>query len=470
MNITFLAPIPRRRHPTAPLPPEAKYRRVACDLARTPTIDGMPETPYLTARVAFADVAEALGVTRPMLYRLWPSQYDFWVDLSRYIAYEIDYAQPDRDMPWNARHAVREPITDRLADDEIDPVLSVSANAVQDAVFADVRILIRAASLGYPDIGDLGHIRRQVEMMRIDQFSADVTNVLTVLGLTPRQHTGFDIAALMWCVGDGLSTLNPFLTAECGRRADVDFGHGRQTWTMLSLAVRAIYFGLSLPLHASDRVPERRAPYAIPVPDHVWSAGQVEALNIATELFADSITSPRSDDETANVLGYVTVARVATLAGVSRRTIYNVWPTREAMMADVLDDLLAERRTDQRLVLRSEDGRGPADMMGDLVGPAGEVPRVDPALAFMIELGDEAHCAAIATSHRELAADYTERIGLHLASLHRRPREGITVDDLGLLWMCLVQGARRLRRVSPETAIPFHDATEAIVRELTVDA
>lgn len=471
VRIAVLDPIPRRRHPTAPLPPDAKYRRVARDLVRTPAIDGMPETPYLVARVAFTAVAEALGITRPALYRLWPSQYDFWVDLARYIAYEIDYSQPDHDMPWNARYTVVEPTTERFADDEIDGLLSASANAVQDALFANVQILIRAASLGYPDIGDLGHIRRQVETRRIDQFRADVDSSLVVLGRTPGPHGTFDVAASLWCIADGLSVLHPFLGDECGRRAEVDFGRGPQTWTMLSLTVRALYLGLSAPRAARDDVPELRAPFVVPVPEHVWSAGQIAALDVATELFADSITDPQPqiEQDEVSVLGYVTIARVAALAGVSRRTIYNVWPTREAMMADILEDLLADGRADQRRVLHAENGGELGAMTNDLVGPAGTAPPIDPALAFVIELGDEPHCAAIAASQRALAGDFTARMRLHMASLHRRPRDGITIDDLGLLWMCLVQGGRRLRRVSPETAVAFDVVAETLVHELTID-
>ncbi len=127
------------------------------------------------------------------------------------------------------------------------------------------------------------------------------------------------------------------------------------------------------------------------------------------------------------------------------------------MMSDVLDDLLAERHRVHRGVLDSGGGVGPA--------PG----QVDPSLAFLVELGNDEQCATIADAYGRLAADLTASLDEHLRSTRRAPRPGITTDDLGLIWLALVQGARRLRCAAPLTNVSFGAAAETIVRELTVD-
>jgi len=441
-------------------------------LAHRPLSDGLPEAPYLAARVAFTDVADGLGITRPALYKLWPSQYEFWIDLSRYIAYEVDYSQPDHAMPWNARYvdAPPPPPQTRLTDHEIDRVVATQANTVQDIVLADTWVLIRAASLGYPDVDDLGRIRQQVETRRLDLLDADIASSLPVLGRSAQAHIRRDLVASIWSIADGLSVLNRFIP-DCARRVDVDFGHGTQSWTMLALAVRSLYFGFSHPASPGSST-HPSAPIVIAdieAPAQPWSDLQLAALEVAAKLFVDSITDSTSIGDGPNVLRHVTVARLATLAGVSRRTIYNVWPTRAEMMSGLLDDLLEQGRAAQRAVFDATTGRGLGEVTNALVGPPGVAVPVEPVSAFLIELGDDLHRATIATSYRQRIADFVERLDAHLSSTHRRPRPGIELHDLGLLWLCLAEGGRRLRRVSPEKTVMFDVAAETVVHELTVD-
>lgn len=429
--------------------------------------DGLPEAPFLAARVAFSDVADALGITRPALYRLWPSQYDFWIDLSRYIAYEVNYSQPDHDMPWNAPPAGAPPSPLRLAPHEVDAVMSRRTNTTQDIAFADVRVVIRAASLGYPAVADLGEIRRQVEARRLDVFGADLARSLAVIGRATDERSLHLMAASLWCIADGLAVLHRVRPERCGGHSTVDFGHGANSWTLLSLATRALYFGLSAAADTPDELPPRPPPYEIPAPARSWTPLQLEALDTATRLFVESLADPVAVAEGPNVLGYVTIARVAALAGVSRRTVYNVWPARAAMLSDVLDDLLEDQRRLQRAVLDS--GRDLGSITDTLAGPSGVPGPLDPSLAFLIELGDEAQRVRIADAYWHLATDLTEHLDEHLGSINRSPRAGLTTDDLGLLWLALIQGGRRLRHASPTIDVSFAAAAESLVRELTID-
>lgn len=136
------------------------------------------------------------------------------------------------------------------------------------------------------------------------------------------------------------------------------------------------------------------------------------------------------------------------------------------MTSDLLEDMLGDQRQVQRAVLGSDRDRG--SMTGDLVGPSGMRGPVDPSLAFLIELGDKTRHTTIATAYRQLAADLSGHLDKDLRSVCRSPKPGITTDGLGVLWLALVQGGRRLRRASPATNVAFARAIESIVCELTV--
>ncbi len=267
--VDMVAPLLRRpirpiRRSITRTSPAARYRRVAADLAHLPMSDGLPEAPFLAARVSFSDVADALGITRPALYRLWASQYDFWIDLTRYITYEINYAQPDHDMPWNALPAGMRASPPRLAAREVDEVMSTRTNQVQNIAFDDIRVVIRAASLGYPAVEDLGEIRQHVEAKRLDVFGADLAASMAVIGRHADGQVLLEMAASLWCIAEGLSLLHRLGLERCNRRTTVDFGHGTHTWTLLALATRATYFGFGGPMAEGDEVPRRPRPMRSP--------------------------------------------------------------------------------------------------------------------------------------------------------------------------------------------------------------
>lgn len=326
--------------------PRAKYRKVLLELAHQPSSHGWPEAPYLVAGVTFADVASAMSVPRPALYRLWETQYDFWVDLSRYIAYEIDYSQVESELPWNKLHgqSPQRPVPDVA---EADMQMLGYINAVQSIVMNDLRVLIRAASLGYPDISNLGQIRRQVETERLESLGEEITTSwASVSGPMIELANEPKISATIWCIADEISVINRFIPDVCAKHAVVDFGGGENSCTLLALIVRAMCHGFSTPSSGAVDQPTDRERHAIPPPDNPWTEAQFAALDTARSLFLDSIADSRTDIERPVVLGYVTVGRVASNASVSRRTIYNVWPTRDEMMSDLLEDLLTQQAND----------------------------------------------------------------------------------------------------------------------------
>ncbi|HQZ32952.1 MAG TPA: TetR/AcrR family transcriptional regulator [Ilumatobacteraceae bacterium] len=447
--------------------PRAKYRKVLLQLAHQPLSDGLPETPYVVAGITFAELSRTAGVPRSTLYRLWETQYDFWIDLSRYIAYEIDYSQRERELPWLERRstASRRPI---LAADQSDKEMSAQANAVQAIVMDDFRVLIRAAFIGYPDVADLGRVRRHVETSRLESLGEELSlSWIAIGGAMFTVDAETEIAATMWCIADELSVLNRFFPEACGQLFAVDFGLGEYPWSLLALVLRSLCHG-SPATDQPDRTSEREW-YEIPPPDDPWNDAQLTNLGLAMELFVDSITSHHNTVEPPGVLDYVTVARVAAMAGVSRRTIYNVWPTRDEMMSDLLQDLLHDHAT--VLLAPFDVSPGPVtlgEITASLIGPSNAEPPAEPLLAFMIGVGNERHHSAIRRANQELIAQLAQQIAVWLDSVGRQPRDGIGFEQLAVIWLCLVRGGRRLRRTCPQFTATFETAVEMIMRELSV--
>ncbi|MAT03580.1 MAG: hypothetical protein CL424_00820 [Acidimicrobiaceae bacterium] len=423
--------------------------------------------------MTFADVAAATELTRPALYRRWPTQYDFWVDLTRYLAYEVDYSQPEAAMPWNAPQVAEMGARpDRLAADEVDAAMAPRLNFVHDLVCDDIRVLIRAGALGYPDVVDVGEARQLIEATRLRRLGVDIAESMTRMGRDfASPHANSDIAASMWCVADGLSVLNHFVPDLCGAQTSVDFGHGPEDWSMFGLAGRALYFGFSRPQSIDMPTLPSQLPTSARL-EQPWTNEHIAVLDAAARIFIASITDPGVIGDGPNVLGYVTVARVAALAGVSLRTIYNVWPSRDDMMIDLLDDLLDERLTIYRRAWKTTD-RSRCRLRSAtaaVLGPPGTAGSVDPLLAFKIEPGNAAYRDAITRTQRRLVSEVAAHIGQHLASNRRQPRPEVTLDHLALIWTCLTEGARRLRRTSPSVFVDVEAVAATVVHELTVDA
>ncbi len=448
------------------------YRAVLRRVAHSAAVNARTDAPFLASRVSFQALADHLGVTRPALYRLWDDQYEFWVDLVRHLAYEHDFSQATDDMPWRAA-TTRPPPTTTTDDRSPDQLLADRINPVQDVVFDDLRVLIRAASLGYADLADVGTVRREVESSRLRQLAADIDSWLAARDrVVQAPHSALDVAAMAWCVSDGLSVLNHYLPDHCGVLARVDFGSGHADWTLLALTSRALRVGMSKP---GTRRPGNHGvtgPVTVRGPELVWTPAQQEALQAATGLFIDSIVEPSEPNSDPRLLEHLTMARVARAAHVSRRTIYNVWPSRAHMLEDLQADLVAERH---RLIAAAiathrtwDGGLDIARATGHLVGPPHLDPPSDPGLAFLIEPGHERFRGLWQTAFLGTIDLLRDGLESYLDVTRRRPRPGITTDHIALIWGCLIAGGRRLRRTGASSTGAFGDAAEALAHELTV--
>lgn len=466
-------------HPYDPPPrsmavaPRTKYRTALLELAHLDDAGGQLPMPYLAAQVSLSDLVDA-GVPRASLYRMWETQYDFWIDLLRYLLLEHDFTQREHELPWHAAPHHRPPERERLTRPELDDILIRRVNTLQRVIMADIRILIRAASLGYRDLADVAGIRRQVEQDRLRSLAIEACRTAGAVGRTlPSADAAIDVAALHWSLGDGLSVLHHF-EPSTATAVTADFGDGRADWSLLALATRAFQVGLSEPA-GPDREPIKIETIHTPAgADRGWTHRQIETLDIATELFLrrahDGAARWESEPAATAVLAHLTVARLANHARVTRRTIYNVWPTRVEMLADLLDDLLTEQRRAWLAAL--SDARTTTDrhMLADATLALVRLSSpdvVDPTLAFLIEPHHPAYRRSMREQIDVLMAALRQHLSIHLRTARRRPRPGITVEHLGILWMCLITGGQRLRRTDAHTTDHFGRAVEVLVEQLT---
>jgi AcrR family transcriptional regulator len=454
----------------------ARYLRIATELA-TRQQGGRNEVPYLAARVQLADIAAAVGRTRTALYRQWETQHDFWVDLTVYLAYQDDLTQTADDMPWHG--AAQALAGRRVTDDEAVELVRVFGNAGHAQLDDNPWFLVRAGLLGYPDVADLAEVRRQVEQRRIALLAAFAEEVLTSIGRTPDPpFTSDDLATILWCGADAQRVRRHFLPDHDELWwLRIDEAGGVQDWSLWAFMSRAVLFDLTRPAAAEAGGVRHDPPAMTPIMDPLdrWNALQRQALAAATDvLLADLLASPAAggavthDEATADrtgrdlgVLGHVTIARVATAAGVSRRAVYDVWPTRTDMILDVLRREVAARRAAMvdafTRALRAAGERIDVPSLIDALVTAStgdRAPAPDIVLAFIPAASDLRVRAIIAAGHDRYLAECADRIELLMHAAGRRLRRGVEREHVALLWLILIEGGRRLRRTNPAALRP----------------
>jgi AcrR family transcriptional regulator len=452
---------PSPDHPTSRRA-RSRYLEVAADVAS----QVRPGTgrAYLAALVELADLGGHLGRPRTSLYRLWPSQHDFWSDLTLHLVFQNDYQKPDERLPWDeSRQTVELPAQrDPAADSE---VLRIGLTFIQDAVLDDPWVQVRASLLGYADVPGVAEARRQVEDRRIRHLGARVAGILSLGGraIAPplRAH---DAAVALWCLGDGFAVLHRSQPEIGARTIPVDDGLGPRPWGLLAYAVRAVLAEMSVIGHE----PEPAGPASGPSPSALyaavsarWTPAQRDALDAATTLFLEG-TRGRSlagDGEEIRSLGHVTVAAVARAAGVSRRSIYNHWSSSDELRLDLLRWLLAaERRRyvaglDRVLAAPSAEGadRTGAVVAALLVHPSpGRLPIPHLPLAFLAEADHPAVRATLERGYAETVAAVATRVERLWPRAGRASGAELDAETLAVVLVSLATGANRLLRIDPD--------------------
>jgi len=439
----------------------ARYLEVAVDLA-TRADRGAFGPPLIASAVSLHEVARGLGRPRTAMYRLWETQQAFWCDLTEYLVVANDYAPADETMPW--RVGVEAARTPREVASEVLETFRLVANFVQDVVFDDVWVLLRAASLGYHDYPRVVALRADVEVRRINDMARTIEGIAASVErgfLGPL--SAFDVAALVWAVADGLAVIHAVMPEIDDMTVPIDDGNGPQPWKLLGFACRAIIDQATTHVgggHADGGHPPVVVDEPVPPPTR-WSDEQQEVLALATRIFVERFRAGGSAEISA--YGDLTIHRLAREAGVSRRAIYNVWPSVTDLRLDLLVSLLHGRARAHRDVLsRLTRPESFGSLITALLAPppSTTVAPGHAALAFLVDLNNHAVREVFATASRGLIDE--TRVWI---AANRPPSDGgrrVPDDALAVLVIALAAGANRLRRTCPAAEVRPHGAVTTV--------
>jgi AcrR family transcriptional regulator len=391
---------------------------------------------YAVAHVDVAQVAEAAGVSRAALYRLWETQESFRADLAAYLA-----AQDDAPLYELARTLL---------------------NTTQAELGADPHPLLRAGIAGYPDASSLTAVIAERERWRLARHAALVDRALRstgrrcLPGLTPA-----DISLVTNAVADGIALATRMTPPDLPLVVGPD---SPRPWTVLALAVCELFDGMSQP----GRQPhsETRPPAQPPRPSVDYSGRRLDYLRLAAELARREHSQAEPADSCA--LGYVSLDALARAEGVTRAAVRKLWPTQAAFRPDLFAHLLTRHRQSvaeamTRAASRvtaagSSDGEAEVKTAGDVLLRVGD------------ELFEQVELTRRQVSHLSFAPQFVlpsfrsyihhhnapllDSIDVALTELlraaGRRPRPGLDGRRGAVLVLAFVDGMTRVSRTLPE--------------------
>jgi AcrR family transcriptional regulator len=445
-----------RRHGSA----RARHLAAAAELVTAP-----PEPPLVAggmAGIRLQDLAEATGRSRSSLYKLWPTQEDFWADLSLHLLFEHDHGFGDGDLPWFSAVEASGAAGGGLAisdPEDAAEVMRAFLAAIQDFIVENPGIASRGTLLGYHDLPEAQEVRARALERRLQDLGLVLAGMEAVTGHEVRPPaTPYDLAVAFWALGDGFAVLAHLVPRVAEVRVQVDDGRGPRPWGLFSFAIREVLTRTATPAVGTP-LPPPTAPTVAEQHEQLlarWDAAQREVLHAGTSLFfariAGSDAAGREATEGIDVPAQVTVASVARASGVSRRAVYDLWSSVDELRLDLLAVLLAaDRQRIDQLLSRVQPGEGAAATFGiALTRPPAEG-RLPPAHASLAYLPEVTHPAV-----RQLYEQQVERtlalVRTHLDRIWppRSPgRPARDDDDLAALFLSLIWGVGRVQRFVP---------------------
>lgn len=434
---------------------------------------GEPAFGHLVSHVKLSDVAERLALSRAALYKLWPTQHEYWVDLAAHLITEVD------EDPWIVRSTAG--LTTAIDPTTPDLLEGVRTwfNEVEERLVGDPRLVLRSASLAYQLPEDVA--RRRTELERRDRAEAarHLRSALAVAGRRPVPSlTVDDLTLAIAMLVDGSAMLNWTAPKLVIPRSPTPL-HDDRPWSALAFAVRCLLEELTEPgvvpqdlgaddtLTLSDDAPRDVRP-STPARLRALGAGQ----QIIADLIAGEGPESAKVDDHSDVLGHVTMQRVARAAGVSRRHLYNVWGSQAEFQAE-LHGYLSRREFEDYFAdfddaalhsaLSLKDPRELALTISELVNEEPPVPEgraVRSRFAFRGQLTDP---GVRGRMRRTLEAAVEEQ-ALRLAGLADLMGiefdAGLDGEQVSLLLLGTAGGSERMNRIDPvvvRTKLPYRN-------------
>lgn len=330
--------------------PRLRYLRLAAE--RALVIDSsVASFQFLAAGIRLQTIAALMRRSRTSLYRLWDTQGDFHTDLALYLVVHNDYQAPSAGLPWRRSLAQPGPPAETGDMPDLVDATWVALKLVQDQILDDPWIAVRAATIGCGNAGELAPIRAAVEQQRIQDLTVTLDDLLAAGGLVTASPTRTrDLALGFWCLADGFATLARSLPRLQDDVVNVDDGNGPRPWGLFAFMARCLLGATTAPRVAPPAArPAAGAggPEVAPI-DRSWTPLQLEALQVGARLFTDRLEAP-VDAETSEFLtglSQINIANLAREAGVTRRSVYDLWPTSEDLRLDLLGGLLHAETSD----------------------------------------------------------------------------------------------------------------------------
>ena len=457
-----------------------RYLTQAAELVRRPLVAGVATFPFAVAHVTIADVAAAMGVTRPQLYKLWPSRYDYWEDLTYYIS--LASVDPDNYQDTDF---------DTGATADIEDVLDftrLALNEIQTEMLTDPFVLLRTSLVGYTDGTRLTNILAAADRQGVAAIEEKIVAVCRQVGreVVP-PLTILDVAVVLFCMADGLSALGRLSGRVSDARIDLD-GTGERLHGLYAYVGRTVLLNFLQPRTSDASVidrPDVTRPLKSPAPD--WSSQQIAALSVGHRLFLEQRGSAVHSvgDATGGPLGYVSIAQLASAAKVSRQAINKIWPTQEAFRIDLLRHL---HRTQADLFvqaakrsIRSIGRRGRPALLPAVEAIVNWHAVADPnePLSHLAFASAYQNSAVRDAGGREVEATLdglSAALAAAFKASHLQLRPGVAVDHIAGLLKAAALVVGRVHRTDPEllrTQIPFRGGAYsafAIVVEAVIDS
>ncbi|MDQ2677702.1 MAG: hypothetical protein M3Y51_03085 [Actinomycetota bacterium] len=426
---------------------------------------GEPAFAHLVSPVKVGDVADRLGVSRAAMYKLWPTQHEFWVDLATHLITR------DADEPWIVGAVVG------LAD-EVDPSAPDLFEAtrrwfgsVQQQFAADHRLVLRSASLAYPLPEDTAARRMQLERRDRARAARSVEQALVAARRRPVPSlTVDDLTLAIAMLVDGSAMLS-WTAPDLMRAWAPSVEDGAGPWSALAFAVRCVMAELTEPGPPPDRTStfdgepepvareEWRASPRTPAQDRALRAG----AQIIAELVAEAGRGDGSQTARGDVLGHITIDRVARAAGVSRRHLYNLWGSQAKFRADLLAHLSRREFVDYfadfddaafESLISLDDPDELALTIGELVNrerPTTDDQTAQARFAFRGQLTDPRVRTRMQQNLEQAVAEQARRLR-DLADLLGLDHDaGLRSEETSLLLMIAGGGSERLNGIDPDT-------------------
>lgn len=405
-----------------------------------------------------ADVAKQMGIARSALYKLWDTHLDYSVDLGRYLAMQHDYARSDDELIWNGNENAPSGLGTQIE------ALRAVTNAMQNEILADVLILVRAASLGSPQDESVHDVRCTTELRRIGDLADWLSTYLHDSGATIAHPLDrFDLALGFWCLSDGFGTLGHSIPSVRSEQLMIDDGQSPRPWGLWSYGARSLILRFTQPRDTSQEPglrPSSQSTARTRQANETWSDRQVDALAAGARLVIDQLLGSTTTVQTTepSTFKHLTIARIARSAGVSRRAVYDVWPTKAELLTDLLRDTLGRHHT---MLLRHFDRAvrdasavSVADLLATIVDEVDIALRAEATdLTLLMAFVGEHHptIRTIIDSEASALIDaVADRLDRALRSLSVGLVEGVSTRYLAAMTIATIDGLRRLHQTCPQ--------------------